>query len=86
METRGNVIAIEFLSLMWQCSNAIFHRPQNYQELSNLHHASAHNTVEHIFGVFKHEFSLFKIAPEYPMNTQAMFIPESSSQCSSQLH
>ena len=72
METRGNIVAIPS---QFSISNATFCRPQNYEELFNLHHASAHNTAEHIFGVFKCEFHLFKTAPEYPMNMQAMFVP-----------
>ena len=72
METRGNIVAIPS---QFSISNATFCRPQNYEELFNLRHASARNTVERIFGVFKREFHLFKTAPEYPMNMQAMFVP-----------
>jgi len=31
--------------------------------------------VEHIFGVFKRQFSVFKTAPEYPIDMQAMLVP-----------
>lgn len=60
-------------------SHALFSRPQNYQELFNLRHSSARNTVERIFGIFKREFGLFKTAPEYPIDMQAMFVPALSA-------
>jgi hypothetical protein len=50
-------------------------RPQNHEELFNLRHASARNAMEHIFGVFKCQFSVFKTAPEYPIDMQAMLVP-----------
>ena len=31
--------------------------------------------MERIFGVFKREFGVFKTAPKYPMDMQAMFVP-----------
>lgn len=55
--------------------NINFFRPQNAQELFNLHHAAACNVIERIFGVFKQAFSITQAAPEYPVATQAMFIP-----------
>jgi len=73
----------------WSCGNqrqcvhlllhifylTILFRPQNHEELFNLRHASARNAVERIFGIFKRQFSIFKTAPEYPIDMQAMFIP-----------
>jgi len=53
----------------------IYHRLQNHEELFNLCHAFAQNAVECIFGVFKHQFSVFKTAPEYPIDMQAMLVP-----------
>lgn len=40
-----------------------------------MRHASARNVIERIFGVFKRAFSITQAAPEYPISTQAMFIP-----------
>jgi uncharacterized protein YoaH (UPF0181 family) len=56
-------------------SDNTVNRPQNHEELFNLRHASARNAVERIFGVFKRQFGIFKTAPEYPINMQAMFVP-----------
>lgn len=71
METKGNVLVSCFFFL----PDNTFCRPQNHEELFNLRHASARNAVERIFGVFKRQFSIFKTAPEYPIDMQAMFIP-----------
>jgi hypothetical protein len=49
-------------------------RPKNAKELFNLRHAQARNIVERIFGVVKRRWSLFTSTPEYPIETQAMFI------------
>lgn len=54
-------------------------RPRNREELFNLRHASARNVVERIFGVYKREFAVFKTAPEYPMDIQAMLVPALSA-------
>jgi hypothetical protein len=50
-------------------------RPQDHEELFNLHHAQARNVVECIFGILKHHFGLFQGAPEYSAQMQAKFVP-----------
>ncbi|KAL5536483.1 hypothetical protein ACEPAF_305 [Sanghuangporus sanghuang] len=55
----------------WHTGNQ---KPQNAKELFNLRHAQARNVVEHIFGVFKRQFSIANSAPEYPIQTQASLI------------
>jgi hypothetical protein len=62
-------------SVSFFLSDATTHRPQNHEELFNLRHASARNAVERIFGIFKRQFGIFKTAPEYPIDMQAMFVP-----------
>lgn len=47
------------------------YRPCNKEELFNLHHTSACNIIEHIFGVLKHQFCILLLAPEYSMDIQA---------------
>ena len=37
----------------------------------NLHHSSAHNAIEHIFGVLKQQFQILLLAPEYSLEVQA---------------
>jgi len=64
METKRNVL----VSCVFFLPDNTFCRPQNHKELFNLHHASARNAVEHIFGVFKCQFSIFKTTPEYPID------------------
>jgi hypothetical protein len=46
-------------------------RPQTKEELFNLHHASARNVIERIFGVLKKCYWILLLAPEYKMNLQA---------------
>ena len=41
------------------------------EELFNLRHASAHNVIEHIFGVLKCRFRILLLAPEYSLEIQA---------------
>jgi hypothetical protein len=48
-----------------------WHRPTNTEELFNLHHASARNVIEHIFGMLKHFFHILLLSPEYSMEIQA---------------
>lgn len=55
-----------------QCkSTDIAHSPVNKDKLFNLHHASAHNVIKHIFGVLKRQFRILLIAPEYKPDVQA---------------
>jgi len=46
-------------------------RPANKEELFNLHHASARNVIERIFGVLKRHFCILLLAPEYSLDIQA---------------
>jgi len=46
-------------------------RPANKEELFNLHHSSARNVIERIFGVMKHRFRILLLAPEYSLEIQA---------------
>ena len=41
------------------------------EELFNLHHASARNVIEWIFGMLKHRFRILHLAPEYSIDIQA---------------
>ena len=52
-----------------------FVRPSNAKELYNLHHASAQNVIEHIFGILKRRFHILLLAPEYDMDVQAKVPP-----------
>jgi hypothetical protein len=45
-------------------------RPQNKEKLFNLHHSSARNAIEHIFGILKRRFWILIIPPEYKMDLQ----------------
>ena len=63
------------LLLCLQDNLICFSRPQNHQELFNLCLGQLCNVVEHIFGIFKHQFGLTLVAPEYSIADQAMFIP-----------
>ena len=49
----------------------IIYRPRNKEKLFNLQHASAHNIIEHIFGVLKRRFCILLLAPEYSLQIQA---------------
>ena len=51
-----------------------FLRPSNKEELFNLHHASARNVIERIFGVIKRRFRILLLPPKYSIEVQA-FIP-----------
>jgi DDE superfamily endonuclease len=42
--------------------------------LFNLHHASARNVIERIFGVLKRCFCILLIAPEYGLDIQARIL------------
>jgi hypothetical protein len=46
-------------------------RPENPEELFNLHHAQLRNVVECIIGVLKHRFQILVVPPEYCMDVQA---------------
>ena len=61
----------------------IGYRLKNEEELFNLHHASAQNIIEHIFGVVKQCFRILLVAPEYSLDIQAQ-IP--AALCHSQCH
>lgn len=50
-------------------------RPQDAEELFNLHHKSAHNVIEHIFGVVKCYFHILVHPPKYDLDTQACLPP-----------
>ena len=53
-----------------------FHNsPANPQELFNLWHASAHNIVEHIFGILKNCFTILRANPNLDVDTQAQIAP-----------
>jgi hypothetical protein len=43
--------------------------------LFNLHHASAHNVIERIFGIIKRRFRILHLPPEYGMEVQALIPP-----------
>jgi hypothetical protein len=45
--------------------------PCTPKELFNLHHASACNVVEQIFGILKHRFRILYLPPEYDMSIQS---------------
>ena len=48
--------------------------PETSNELFNHRHASLRNTIERIFGIFKSQFTIFKIAPPFPYDTQAELV------------
>ena len=48
--------------------------PETSNELFNHRHASLRNTIERIFGIFKSRFTIFKIAPPFPYDTQAELV------------
>ncbi|KAL6191479.1 hypothetical protein ACLB2K_037869 [Fragaria x ananassa] len=48
--------------------------PKNASELFNLCHASLRNVIERIFGIFKSRFTIFKVAPPFPFQTQAELV------------
>ena len=48
--------------------------PKTSNELFNHRHASLRNTIERIFGIFKSRFTIFKIAPPFPYDTQAELV------------
>jgi hypothetical protein len=43
--------------------------------LFNLHHASARNVIERIFGVLKRCFRILELPPEYDVSIQALISP-----------
>lgn len=55
----------------WGRSNQ---RPRDKEELFNLRHAQARNTVERIFGVDKRRFRVLTSSPEYSPRIQAMLV------------
>lgn len=61
--------------LSWPVVLTLFDRPKDHEELFNLRHAEARNLIEKIFGIFKRRFQLMNKAPEYPLQTQAAFVP-----------
>ncbi len=60
---------LKLLTLMF------FQSPCNPKELFNLHHVSACNVIEQIFGVLKQHFRILQLPPEYDMNVQALIPP-----------
>ena len=52
-----------------------FPSPHNPKKLFNLHHASACNVIEWIFGILKWCFQIFYYPPEYDMSVQALIPP-----------
>jgi hypothetical protein len=52
-------------------NNNINYRLVNTEELINLHHASAWNVIEHIFGVLKHCFRILHLTPKCSHKIQA---------------
>jgi hypothetical protein len=47
--------------------------PINEKEIFNLRHASLRNVIEKIFGIFKSQFTIFKLAPSfYLRHTQSL--------------
>ncbi|KAF8156547.1 hypothetical protein B0H34DRAFT_658132, partial [Crassisporium funariophilum] len=51
------------------------YRPANQEELVNLHHTSARNIVEQIFGVMKKHFGILTRPPQFSMAIQAKAPP-----------
>jgi hypothetical protein len=49
--------------------------PHNPKELFNLHHSSACNVIERIFGILKRQFQILWLPPEYNMSIQARIPP-----------
>jgi hypothetical protein len=49
-------------------------RPVNYKELFNLRHASLHDVVECIIGVWKKHFHIIREFSDYPMEMQVTII------------
>lgn len=49
-------------------------RPENAKELFNLRHSSLRNAIERIFGVVKRKYKILRLAPEYPVKTQARIV------------
>ncbi|XP_057770707.1 uncharacterized protein LOC130990497 [Salvia miltiorrhiza] len=49
-------------------------RPQNSQELFNLRHAKARNTIERLFGVMKMRWGILRSASYYPIKIQTRLI------------
>ncbi|XP_060675815.1 uncharacterized protein LOC132805071 [Ziziphus jujuba] len=48
--------------------------PETPNKLFNHRHASLRNTIERIFGIFKSQFTIFKIAPPFPFDTQVELV------------
>jgi len=46
-------------------------RPLNREELFNLHHASAQNVIERIFGIIKCRFHILLLPLEYSLEVQS---------------
>ena len=64
---------VQYVAFFLLNINVIFsiYSPANKEELFNLHHASAHNVIEHIFGVLKCRFQIFILPPAYSPELQA---------------
>ena len=45
-------------------------RPPNHEELFNLHHASARNIVECVFGILKRHYWILLLPTEFPIDVQ----------------
>ncbi|KAG6486638.1 hypothetical protein ZIOFF_055217 [Zingiber officinale] len=48
--------------------------PENAKELFNLRHISLRNAIERIFGIFKSQFKIFKIALPFSYTTQVALV------------
>ena len=55
----------------WAAGNA---RPQNYEELFNLRHASLRNVIERAFGILKKRFPILVYMTSYPVEIQIMLV------------
>ena len=53
------------LTVLWCFS------PTNCEEMFNLHHASAHNIIEHIFGIIKWCYRILTVPSEFLLDVQA---------------
>ena len=61
---------VQYVAFFLLNINLIF-SPANKEELFNLHHASACNVIECIFGVLKHRFRNLILPPAYSPELQA---------------
>ena len=62
---------LNFSVPFWITIINVDYRPMTKEELFNLHHSSARNMIERIFGVLKRHFRILLTAPEYSLEIQA---------------